>query len=41
MMNDELYKYPEGNVFYRKLERSYPLCVKGKGIYLYDQNGKD
>ena len=40
MMNDELYKYPEGNVFYRKLERSYPLCVKGKGIYLYDQNGK-
>lgn len=35
-----LYKYPEGNVFYRKLERGYPLCVKGKGIYLYDQNGK-
>jgi len=35
-----LYKYPEGNVFYRKLDRSYPVCVKGEGIYLYDQNGK-
>ncbi len=34
-----LYKYPEGNVFYRKLDRSYPVCVRGKGIYLYDQKG--
>ena len=34
------YKYPEGNVFYRKLDRSYPVCVKGEGIYLYDQEGK-
>ena len=34
------YKYPEGNVFYRKLDRSYPVCVKGEGIYLYDQDGK-
>ena len=34
------YRYPEGNVFYRKLARSYPVCVKGEGIYLYDQNGK-
>jgi len=33
------YKYPEGNVFYRKLDRSLPVCVKGKGIYLYDQEG--
>jgi len=32
--------YPEGHVFYRELKRSYPLCVKGQGIYLYDQNGK-
>jgi len=35
-----IYKYPEGNVFYRKLGRSYPVCVKGEGIYLYDQDGK-
>jgi len=35
-----LYRYPEGNVFYRKLDRSYPICLKGEGIYLYDQNGK-
>jgi len=35
-----VYKYPEGSVFYRKLGRSYPVCVKGEGIYLYDQNGK-
>lgn len=34
------YKYPEGNVFYRELARDYPLCVKGEGIYLYDQDGK-
>lgn len=35
-----MYRYPEGNVFYRKLDRSYPICLKSEGIYLYDQNGK-
>ncbi|MGQ9509434.1 MAG: aminotransferase family protein [Thermodesulfobacteriota bacterium] len=34
------YGYPKGNVFYRKLERSYPLIRRGEGIYLYDENGK-
>lgn len=34
------YGYPKGNVFYRKLGRVYPLVTHGKGIYLYDENGK-
>ncbi len=34
------YRYPNGNVFYRKLDTDLPVCVKGEGIYLYDQEGK-
>jgi adenosylmethionine-8-amino-7-oxononanoate aminotransferase len=34
------YGYPKGHVFYRKLVRTYPLVVRGEGIYLYDENGK-
>ncbi|MCX8116792.1 MAG: aminotransferase class III-fold pyridoxal phosphate-dependent enzyme [Desulfobacterota bacterium] len=34
------YAYPEGHVFYRKLGRSYPVAVRGEGIYLYDEDGK-
>lgn len=34
------YQYPKGNVFYRKLESELIVCAKGKGIYLYDQEGK-
>ena len=29
------------HVIYRDLKRVYPKVVKGKGIYLYDQNGKE
>ncbi len=34
------YAYPTGNVFYRKLARTYPLVSRGEGIYLFDENGK-
>jgi len=34
------YQYPRGNVFYRKLDRVYPLIHRGEGIYLYDEKGK-
>lgn len=34
------YAYPKGHVFYRKLERVYPLATRGDGIYLYDEAGK-
>jgi len=33
-------KYPQGSVFYRNLQYSYPLIEKGQGLYLFDQNGK-
>lgn len=33
-------RYPMGYVFYRKLNRSYPLATRGEGIYLYDEKGK-
>ena len=35
-----VYKFPESNVFYRNLIAVVPLCVRGNGIYLYDENGK-
>lgn len=34
------YRYPRGNIFYRKLDRVYPLIHRGDGIYLYDEKGK-
>jgi adenosylmethionine-8-amino-7-oxononanoate aminotransferase len=34
------YGYPKGHVFYRKLMRTYPLVIRGEGVYLYDENGK-
>jgi adenosylmethionine-8-amino-7-oxononanoate aminotransferase len=33
-------KYPRGSVFYRNLHHSYPLVVKGRGLRLFDKNGK-
>jgi len=32
--------YPEGHVFYRKLNRSYPRIVRGEGCFLIDDDGK-
>jgi len=34
------YRYPEGNVFYRKLGKRYPRIVRGEGCWLYDDTGK-
>ena len=33
-------KYPQGSVFYRNLHYSYPLIEKGRGLRLFDLNGK-
>src|SRR2546429_4996022 len=35
------YRFPDSNVFYRKLGRSYPRIVRGEGCWLYDEEGKD
>jgi adenosylmethionine-8-amino-7-oxononanoate aminotransferase len=32
-------QYPQGNVFYRNLHRSFPLISHGKGVYLFDTSG--
>lgn len=33
-------RYPGSNVFYRKLTRSYPLVVRGEGVWLFDDEGR-
>ncbi|MBE2220154.1 MAG: aspartate aminotransferase family protein [Anaerolineae bacterium] len=35
-----LYKHPQGHVFYRKMNHARPMISHGEGIYLYDQSGK-
>lgn len=32
--------YPEGNVLYRKMAHEYPLIQSGRGVYLYDSEGR-
>lgn len=34
-------RYPAGHVFYRNLHVSFPLIETGKGIFLYDSEGKE
>jgi len=34
------YRYPDTNVFYRKLKRTYPLAVRGEGVYIYGEDGR-
>ncbi|MDX1663858.1 MAG: aspartate aminotransferase family protein [Candidatus Promineifilaceae bacterium] len=34
------YRFPEGNVFYRKLGRGRPMISHGQGVYLYDTDGR-
>src|SRR5690242_21962718 len=34
------YRYPEGNVFYRKLGKRYPRIVRGEGCWLCNDTGK-
>ena len=33
-------RFPTGNVFYRKLSRSYPVIVRGEGCWLWDEDGR-
>jgi|TARA_B100001964_G_scaffold87320_1_gene98271 adenosylmethionine-8-amino-7-oxononanoate aminotransferase len=33
-------KFLENSIFHRRLGYNYPLITHGKGIYLYDENGK-
>ena len=34
------YAHPQGHVFYRKMGHARPMIDRGKGIYLYDVDGK-
>src|SRR5262249_14103726 len=34
------YRYPDSSVFYRKLNKTFPRIVRGKGVWLYDETGK-
>ena len=34
------HRYPQGHVFYRKLNKHFPLVVSGEGCWLVDDNGK-
>jgi adenosylmethionine-8-amino-7-oxononanoate aminotransferase len=35
-----MYKFPRGNLFYRKLTKALPKIVRGDGVFLYDHLGK-
>jgi len=34
------FRYPEGHVLYRRLNRSFPRIVRGEGCWLYEADGK-
>ncbi|MCC6746948.1 MAG: aminotransferase class III-fold pyridoxal phosphate-dependent enzyme [Deltaproteobacteria bacterium] len=34
------HRFPDSPVFYRNLQRTFPLIVRGEGIYLFDEQGK-
>ncbi len=34
------HRFPAGNVFYRKLAKSYPLIARGEGCWLWDEDGR-
>jgi adenosylmethionine-8-amino-7-oxononanoate aminotransferase len=34
------HRYPQGQVFYRKLNKRFPLAVRGEGCWLVDDQGK-
>ena len=35
------HRYPESAVLYRKLDRDFPMIVRGEGSTLWDSTGKD
>jgi adenosylmethionine-8-amino-7-oxononanoate aminotransferase len=32
--------YPQGHTLLRNLSKNFPVCTHGKGVHLFDQNGK-
>jgi len=34
------YSHPHGSIFYRKLHHARPMVTHGRGVYLYDETGK-
>jgi hypothetical protein len=40
MKTTAAHRYPESDVFYRDLTRSFPAIVRGEGAYLFDREGK-
>ncbi len=34
------HRYPQGQVFYRKLSKRFPLVIRGEGCWLVDEEGK-
>jgi hypothetical protein len=33
-------RFPAGNVFYRKLSKTYPVIVRGEGCWIWDEDGR-
>lgn len=40
MFEQNKFSYPHGNVLYRKLRHQYPRIIRGKGIYLFDDQNR-
>jgi adenosylmethionine-8-amino-7-oxononanoate aminotransferase len=40
MPTDVSYRYPLSPVFYRRLDRTFPRIVRGRGVYLFDEDEK-
>ena len=34
------YGYPNGHIFYRRIQHDHAMISHGEGVYLYDVNGK-
>ncbi|HEX4954927.1 MAG TPA: aspartate aminotransferase family protein [Thermoanaerobaculia bacterium] len=34
------HRFPEGHVFYRRLDRAYPLAVRAEGAWIVDEEGR-
>src|ERR1700674_761944 len=34
------HRYPESALFYRRLDRGFPLAVRGEGVWLVDETGR-
>jgi adenosylmethionine-8-amino-7-oxononanoate aminotransferase len=34
------YRYPESPLFYRRLDRGFPMAVRGEGVWIFDEEGR-